>query len=36
MTVTWRDLICFALGVGALATVDYFIAKAIRYAEAKP
>jgi hypothetical protein len=36
MTITWRDLIDFSLGVGALATVDYFIAKAIRWAEAKP
>ncbi len=35
MTITWRDLVDFALGVGTLATIDYFIAKAIRYAEAK-
>lgn len=35
MTITWRDLVDFALGVGMLATIDYFIAKAIRYAEAK-
>jgi hypothetical protein len=33
--ISIRDCIAFCLGIGFLATVDYFIAKAIRYAEAK-